>query len=103
MFFQFSSALAQEAGSKWGKGCANGSSSAAPGLPAPPHHRDVTHWVPWVGDMVRVLGLGVSVEVDAEGGGEGMLRWLLALQVLRKALEGRGLCVDTATAAEIEP
>lgn len=41
--------------------------------------------------------------VDAEGCGEGMLKWLLALQVLCKALEGCGLCVDTAAAAEIEP
>lgn len=54
MFFQFSSALAQEAGSEWEKGCANGSSSVAPGLLSPPHHRDVTHRVAWDGDMVGV-------------------------------------------------
>lgn len=50
-----------------------------------------------------MLGLGVSGEGDAEGGVEGMLSWLLALQVFCEALEGCGSCVDTATAAEIEP
>lgn len=54
VFFQFSSALAQGADSEWEKGCANGSSSVAPGLPAPTRRRDVTHRIPWGGDTLQV-------------------------------------------------
>lgn len=57
MFFQFSSALAQGAGSGWEKGCANISSPTALGLCPPKWHWNGLNWDE--GTRAGVFGVGV--------------------------------------------
>lgn len=85
VFFQFSSALVQAAGSGWEEAV---STAPAPGP----------------GAATPVATVMSPLEGQVAGlGGEDALSCLLALRVLHKAPEGSGSCVDTETEGQARP